>query len=119
MKTTQLILAAFFATAVFSQSALAFGAIWKYGGNYGFGRGVGAVADYKTQAEADRTAIAQCKKERPAYAARSKWGKCRIVEQFSDECVAYSRFIIKGTRRVPNAGDSNATAPTVTEDHSS
>ncbi|MBE8158697.1 MAG: hypothetical protein HAW59_04840 [Betaproteobacteria bacterium] len=96
MTKTKLILAVFFATALFSQSAWAFGAIWEYGGNWGRGKGVGAVANYETQKEADRAAIAQCKKERPHYATKSKWGKCRVVEQFAARCAGAARYVIQG-----------------------
>ncbi|MBE8158515.1 MAG: DUF4189 domain-containing protein [Betaproteobacteria bacterium] len=120
MKTTKLILAAaVISAALFSQSALAFGAVWKYGGLYGFGKGVGAVADYKTQKEADRAALKQCEQKRPAYAARSKWGKCRIESQFQDYCAAFARFIIKGVKKIPHPDDPDAEPKTVVEDHSS
>ncbi|MBE8158514.1 MAG: DUF4189 domain-containing protein [Betaproteobacteria bacterium] len=120
MKTTKLILvAAVISAAVFSQSALAYGAVWKYGGNYGFGKGVGAVADYETQKEADRDALKQCKKERPAYAAKSKWGKCRIEERFHDQCASWGRFIITATKNIPNPDAPDAALKTETKDISS
>ncbi|MBE8158370.1 MAG: hypothetical protein HAW59_03125 [Betaproteobacteria bacterium] len=121
MKTTKLILAAaVVSAAVFSQSALAYGAIWKYGGNYGLGKGVGAVVDYETQAEANRAAIADCEKKRPHWATRSKWGKCRIEHPLRrGECATYARHIIKAVKTVPNPDDPDG-APTITkEDHSS
>ncbi|MBE8158696.1 MAG: DUF4189 domain-containing protein [Betaproteobacteria bacterium] len=93
---TKLIFAVFFAAAVFSQNAQAYGAVWEYGGNYGLGKGVGAVANYETQAEADHAAIKDCEKKRPGYAARSKWGNCRVEERFQDVCASFMRSIIKG-----------------------
>ncbi|MBE8158368.1 MAG: DUF4189 domain-containing protein [Betaproteobacteria bacterium] len=95
---TKLILAVFLAVAaaVFPQSALAYAAVWKYGGNWGHGKGVGAVANYKTQKEADRAALKQCEEKRPHWAKKNTKYGCVVVERFQNKCAGYGRYAIAG-----------------------
>ncbi|MBE8159096.1 MAG: DUF4189 domain-containing protein [Betaproteobacteria bacterium] len=91
---TKLILAVFLAAAVIPQSALAFGAVWKYGGNWGHGKGVGAVANYATQKEADREALKQCEEKRPHWAKKNNKYGCVVVERLHNNCASFGRYAI-------------------------
>ncbi|MBE8159097.1 MAG: DUF4189 domain-containing protein [Betaproteobacteria bacterium] len=92
----KLILAVFLAATVIPQSALAFGAVWKYGGNWGHGKGVGAVANYETQKEADREALKQCEEKRPHWAKKNNKYGCKIVERIYRSCAGFARYAIIG-----------------------
>ncbi|MBE8158698.1 MAG: DUF4189 domain-containing protein [Betaproteobacteria bacterium] len=118
---TKLILAFFLAAvaAVFPQSALAYGAVWKYGGNWGHGKGVGAVGGYETQHEAGREALKQCEKERPHWAKKNTKYGCKVVDRFQNKCITYMRFAIQGVKEIPNPDAPDAAPKTVTEPHSS